>query len=489
MWITPEMREHLVVFPIYFDGIDLTQYFIPSVDEGRGLLNRDIEILQVAGQYGGYVQDIIYPPRKIHQEILIAAESPEELRKVIEQLNRILHRKETVPIQFGDELDRTYYGLYSGVTPGYEEKGFHKATISFLCPKPFKYSEPDIYRIQNGMANLNNTGTVETPPYVKVLVKAPITYLDVFNDENYKRIGRPLDEGDFAIDAQTVILDNPLSSEVGWTETDAVVDGGEKGGSIEANGYSFRAVSYGTGAEWHGPAQKTSLSEPLIDFMLEVKIIFENPSIAARGRLEWYLLDDQGQFVGKVAMKRVGGGAYGNRAEIRLGDATGEFIISSAGQKGIEWRDFRGVLRIGRIGNIWTGYVAQVDDLTGRHTSRSSVEFIDADYKFTRNLSQVQVHFGQSGTTPVTEMYATHIKVVRINPPSAGVPYIAYQNDTIEMDFDNGLIILNGEPVEVEEDLGGDFFDVPKGKSQLLIEPAESLDFTQSEVVLRERNL
>lgn len=488
MWITREMREHLVTFPIFFNGIDLSEYIIPGMDDGRELLDRSIEILQVPGQYGGYVQNIEYPPRKINQEILIAAESKEELQKVMEHLNKLLNTKEEVPIKFGDELDRTYYGFYAGVTPSYKKEGFYKATISFLCPRPFKLSEPDTYSIKDGMAVLYNKGAEETPPYVKVLVKEPITHLDIFNDQDYKRIGRQLDESDMAVDPETIILNNPMASKVGWTETDAFVDGGLKGGSIEANGYSFRAVSFGTGEDWHGPAEKTSLSEPLIDFLMEVKIIFKNPSIKARGRLEWYLLDDQGQFVGKLAMKRIGAGAYGNRVEIRLGDASGEFILSSAGQKGIEWRDFEGVLRIGRIGNKWVGYVARVDNVTGRHTARASVTYIDADYKFTRNFSQLQLHFGQHGTTEATNMYAMHAKVVRINPEPEGVPYIARQDDVIEMDFDTGLILINGEPVEVEEDFGGDFFDVPTGQSNLLFEPADKLDFTQSHVVLRERN-
>lgn len=487
MWITPEMRKHLVVFPIFFNDIDLSQYFIPGVDEGRGLLNRQIEILRVSGQYGGHVKSFDYPPRKIHQEILIAASNDEELRKAIEALNKILHTKEEAAIKFGDELDRTYYGFYAGVTPSYEKEGFYKATISFLCPKPFKYADAEVYPITNGYVQINNRGAEEAPPYVKVLVKAPITYLDVFNDQYYKRIGRPIDEKEKMVDPETVILNDTLASKVGWTATDAIVDGGIKAGSIVANGYSFRADSFGTGPDWHGPSEKKPLSAPLKDFMMEVGIIFENPSINARGRLEWYLLDDQGQFVGKVAMKRIGGGAYGNRVEIRLGDATGEFILSSAGQKGIEWRDFSGVIRIGRIDNRWTGYVARVDPVTKVHTARSAVDFVDEKLKFVRNVAQVQVHFGQAGTSPVTVMYATNVKVVRINPPAEGVPVIAREDDVIEMDFDNGIFLINGEPVEVDEDIGGEYFDVPVGQSDLLIEPAESIDFEQSYVVLEER--
>lgn len=490
MYITPEMREHLVVFPIYFNEIDLTEFVIPGYDDGREMLDREIEILRVPGQYGGYVQNIEYPPRKINQEILIAAESPEELQKVIEHLNRLLDTKEEAAIKFGDELDRTYYGFYSGVSTSYKEGGFYKGTISFICPRPFKYNDEDVYAIENGMVTLNNGGTVKTPPKVRIAVDSPITFLDIFNDQAYKRIGRPVDEGEAEVAPKTTILNNTLASKVGWTQTDAFVDGGLKGGSIASNGFSFRADDFGTGADWHGPAEKTSLSQSLVDFEVEVEIIFLNPSIDARGRLEWYLLDDQGQFVGKIAMKRIGSGTYGNRVEIRLGDANGEFILSTAGQKGIEWRDFRGILRLSRKGNVWNAYVAQVDQETGRHYARAWVtNYIDADYQFTRNLSQIQIHFGQSGTRPVTTMFANHVKVKRINPPSTGVPYIAQAGDIIDMDFDNAEIRINGETVEVEEDFGGDYFDVPTGESTLLFEPSEHLDFDNSHVVLRERNL
>ncbi|MGY3718873.1 distal tail protein Dit, partial [Sutcliffiella cohnii] len=124
------------------------------------------------------------------------------------------------------------------------------------------------------------------------------------------------------------------------------------------------------------------------DFRLEAAVEFLNTGGNKRGRVEIYLLDTQNRVIAKLALKDTWSiaRAWG---EARAGDnSDNHFIISESGESNYPWNDFRGILRIERIGNEWVAYISQVST-NGTHHSRRFTRWTDTEGKFTGNVAQV----------------------------------------------------------------------------------------------------
>lgn len=481
MYITDEVREVLSPFSIYFNGIDLSERLFPKEDKGRGLPAREVLLIKVPGKAGGLLSHSYTPERHISQEVLIACESAEELRKELEYLSKILHTDEPAPLVFEDEADRTYYAIYAGADEGYEIGGFYTATIRFICPDPYKYAPLNSTAFTAGQTMIQNKGTIPVFPIVKATVLSDITHLQVFDGERFFQIGEAVGVESTIKKREELLLNDAMPSLVGWSSSGLTVDGGIVAGAMESNGFSFGASSYGASTEkvWRGPGVKKSVPQaPLVDFKIRMKFILKNPSAAARGRIECYLLDEQSVDFGKFAMKRTGAGGYGNAVEARAGGGSDyKYFASYAGARGIEWRDFDGLMELTRINNVWTVYTALVDPVTKKHHTRATFTHNDIQQKFVRNLAQIQLHIAAHGTTEPTIMRIGSLEVFRINQiTKEETNVMAVAEDEIELNFKTKKIYLNGELRPDLKVFGAKFFALPPGSNTLLLEPAVAVN-------------
>ncbi|QHT47335.1 hypothetical protein M662_12840 [Bacillus sp. SB49] len=132
---------------------------------------------------------------------------------------------------------------------------------------------------------------------------------------------------------------------------------------MKTNDYRFQTVDYGVGSSWHGPAIKQGLSSPITDFRVEAKVTFRNTEAEDIGRVEVYGLDVHGNQLFKLAMKDILGGKVQSFGEARVGGGdTNHFLIAESGDKGWEWNNFEGAMRIEREGQQWKAYIAQIVD-------------------------------------------------------------------------------------------------------------------------------
>ncbi|KIL45767.1 distal tail protein Dit [Jeotgalibacillus soli] len=476
-------------FPIYFNGVDLSQFFYIKSDNGRAIYGREVELFSVPSRPGALIKGVKYPPRTITMEVLFACDSAEELRKKLEDLNDILSLEEPAPLIFHDEYDRTYYAISERVTEGYEWNGFHVTTITFICPDPHKYGHENKENFVNGLATVRNNGYREAAPVFEIEVLEDITYMDIICSDAYMRIGEPVTVEQTPIQREEVVMNYKADNTTGWT-TGTDVDGGVPAGNFQTNGFSLNVQSYGTGSTWHGPTIKTSVPQaPLQDFIAEFLLGFPSTSYDKRSRVEYYLLNDLSDAIAKVAMKRIGNEGLGNTVEIRLGGGLDtEFLYVGKGEgAGTAWADFRGIMRIGRIGNEWFFYVAKFHPETGAHVNRMYRTYTDAELRFTGNLSQIQLHAGQTGTVPTEAVNIDDVLIKRVNTVTDNqVPYIAYAGDIIQIDMRDSSIKINGEYRSDLKDFGASFFMLPKGKTDLVLEPSTKLS---GKVTFRERFL
>lgn len=448
---------------------------------------------EIPGRAGALSQGFETGVRPIQARIDFEARSQEDWQDKLNHLMGLLIQEDPYEIKFENENKWTYYAELDGEIETVEIGIYGQVVINWLCTDPYKYGHKNIlpFKEADATANVINNGTVPTFPRITATVKPgeKLTHIQVFDpfNEKYFQIGRPGAIGTITRDKEERLLNDPASSLIGWSSTGNTVDGGTVTGNMGTNGFSFSASSFGTGTTWHGPAIRKEVPQaPLTDFKIRMGVIMRNPSIGARGRIELYMRDAQGNNIGKIALKRTGGGAYGNSVEARAGgESDFKFFVSDyGGAKGIEWRDFEGIMELTRINNIWELYVAKVDPVTKKQTARyRSQPFRDSQLKFTGGLSQIMLHIAQSGTTQPTNMFITRVEVFRINEiTEMEIPVMAVEGDELSIDFRTKEILLNGETRSDLKAFGAKFFSIEPGTHDLMIDPIAKLENAEIEV-------
>lgn len=438
------------------------------------------EYITIPGLPGGKQTQMETEMRRFSLPIVIHAKTFEDKESFLEDMAAWLIHKDPKPLLFSKYPNRTLYAQIEGAPDFSEIWRMGKGVLQVVCSDPYKYSAKETVLFNDGAARFLNEGTIPVFPVIRANVLQDITHIQVFDGERYFQIGEPNEIGKVIVPREQRVLNDAMASLIGWTTAGTKVDGGVVSGALETNGYSIGASSFGSVVTgWRGPAAKKSIpGGPLLDFKIRWKFLHKNPNASARGRMELYLFDDQSIDMGKFGMKRTGGGLYGNSIEARAGgESDYKYFANYAGQKGIEWRDFEGIMELSRVGNLWTVYTARIDPKTGKHTSRATFTHKDIQKKFVRNLAQIQLHIAQSGSNEPTEMRSNHIEVFRINPVTLEeTPVIALAEDYIELNMKTKKIYVNGDLRADLKAFGSKFFSVPPGLNTLLLDPAGKLD-------------
>lgn len=439
---------------------------------------RTVNLLTVPGKPGAYLEGIDIGHRAIEVPIGLVGKNIGNLQKLKEDLAAWLVTDEPKELIFDDEADRTYFAVVDDTFDPDELVRMGQGTIRFVCPDPYKYGPEKEAIFPSDVVSLPYNGTAPGDPVFELEVLQPVTFALIQNQKNeYMLIGQPTDVTDTTYVKYERVFYSDCDSLSGWTTAAPGEIDGNIAGEMETNGTRFQAKSYGTGSSssWHGPAIKTSLPEVLKDFRLTAFVSLYNKNIPAQvGRLEIYLLDENGNQVCKVAMKDVRQGQSLAWGEARAGtNDDGYFLINEYGDRPGVWNDFYGHLRIERIGNYWHAYFAMQDPDTKKHHTRRFAYWRDTDNKYTGNVAQVVVHHGQYGSLQPIEGGIYSINVFKINPDQLNeVPYLAQPGDRITIDSrGEGEILLNGEPIAKQKDFGGDFLKLYKGENILTVYP------------------
>lgn len=437
------------------------------------------EFIEIPSRPGAYVKSKNVKVRQINVPVWIKGENISNIQKLKEDLAEWLITDSPVPLVFDDEPDRIYYAEVTGSFDPEEIVNFGTGVISFICPDPYKYGQMRRGVFESEFASVANSGTKETYPTFKGIVKEPITFLDIITDDAYMRIGEPVNITETPIEREQIILDDDLKSTVGWGVASSI-EGGTVTGSMVSNGNDFISSNYGTGSTWHGPALKKSLSEQLQDFRAEFYLKQDNQDDAKMiGRAVASLLDVNNNIVALVRMEDIWGYTKSNIATIRVGDnSNGHEIIHTTGKTDIWWNKFQGVLRIERVGNRFHAYVANITrDGRVQHFRTWSDGFTDIHSKYMNKIAQVQLHLGQYGTRPLTSQAFQRVRVYKINNnTNVDIPYIARAGDTVEIDHSKNLILINGEDRKDLKDFGASYFSLRPGINNIQISPYSSLD-------------
>ncbi len=424
----------------------------------------------------------------IEQPIGFTVKDDEHERTILDELKNWLITRKPVPLMFDDEPGRTYFAVVQNTLDDYEKMvSIRKGTIQFLCLDPFSYGEEISATFPGDAVTITNNGTEEADPIFTFEVQEPVTYLTLVNGEEYMLLGKPVPLGTAPAEERTRRFWSQADTLVGWT-TPTTVENGIVSGVLSTNGYFFSASDYGPLQQnWHGPARKTSLPEPIQDFTLEVVLDSILNNLTHAGRIEVALLDVNNVQVGKVMMWRPSAGTEENFAVLMAGNQSESHkIIDERGDRPSTWKEFRnGILRLTRIDNKWEAYLAVRDRDTGKHTRARYKAYMDVDRKYMNRIAQVQVYIAKSPQGPAMYMRVDDIKVYRWNTNLVNqIPYIAQPGDIITLDHKNDEILINGEDRTDLKAFGAEYFKLKPGPNQVVVDPSNSF---QTSVEYRDR--
>lgn len=491
---------------LVFNGINLEEYFEQKYEKGffmvndirgRGILSDEINELTVPHRPGSYFLDKTTPKRVLEVDFSLKGVSLFELRKRIDELNGLLNTDEPAKITFTDEPDFVYYGIKESVEENLEKSNIHQATITIICVNPYKLGPTKTVEFQvneRGLAaNVQNKGSVESNPIIEIEVTKPSTFLDVWNGDNYFRIGWPLRMDQVPVERNQRVMWDEMSTTVGWTDVPNAEDM-VGGGAFKVDAGS-RLVPVYLGETnikgWHGCIAKKNIPQgPLLDFIMQAYVGVRSSHPDQMGRVEIGLLDENSDYVARISMNDVHWQVEQNTGFAKLGNkkkpAGERVLINEPGDHPTTWNQYRGRLWLARTGNRWEAYISKFLWNTEKDDSERFVVWEDENNVNMDKVAQVQISISQfSDNMFCTDMSIDDLKIWKVNTNTQdNPPYIFDVGDKVVIDTERSLVSINGKKAINLKDIFSDYPVVSKGSNKLEIMPS---DVGIAKVTYRER--
>ncbi|EJQ06623.1 phage tail family protein [Bacillus cereus] len=491
---------------LVFNGINLEEYFEKKYEKGffmvndirgRGILSDEINELTVPHRPGSYFLNKRTPKRVLEVDFSLKGVSLFELRKRIDELNGLLNTDESVKITFTDEPDFVYFGIKESVEENLEKSNIHQATITIICSNPYKLGSTKTVEFQaneRGLAaNVQNKGSVESNPIIEIEVTKPSTFLDVWNGDNYFRIGRPLRMDQVPVERNQRVMWDEMSTTVGWTNvpnSEDMIGGGAF--KVDAGSRLVPVYLGETNIKgWHGCIAKKNIPQgPLQDFIMQAYVGVRSSHPDQMGRVEIGLLDENSDYVARISMNDVHWQAEQNTGFAKLGNKkkpVGErVLINEPGDHPTTWNQYRGRLWLARTGNRWEAYISKFLWNTEKDDSERFVVWEDENNVNMDKVAQVQISISQfSDNMFCTDMSIDDLKIWKVNMHTQdNPPYIFDVGDKVVIDTERSLVSINGKKAINLKDIFSDYPVVSKGSNKLEIMPS---DVGIAKVTYRER--
>lgn len=479
---------------VRFNGVDIPSFVLVKNIKTSILPPVSQNTVKIRGRAGSYDYGNTLGDREITLDIVIEASTPAELRSRVRELATWMYYEEPKELILLDEPDKYYMAKVTGDTDLSQMLSVGEGSISFICTDPYAYSVNetvvDFNPTDDTPVPVINNGNTSTFPKFEFTFTQDSTEFGIASDDQFIYFGTPpLVELPPPQVKSVTILDDPCDSIVGWT-TGSGVDNGIVTGTIESSGTFIRqsGLNYGSGPAWHGAAVVKMFpnGKQIQDFTIDVEAGFNPAKNQMVGRLEVYLLDANGNRIGKIAIKNTDTRYENPYIEARAGTAqSGKTFVNTNVKRGY-YVDFLGLLRIQRIGKVWK-------ILVGKRNSKNQLynvytaQYVDTSNQYNTKVAGIQLHFGAYASySAVLSNYVTNIKVVEENvviQPDAP-PIIFKAGDVLEVDCSTGTILKNGEPFYSELNLASTFISLKPGTNGISIAPQIT---TNGKITYRER--
>jgi len=415
--------------------------------------------------------------RTVSIELLLESDTKEEYELLFSKVYDIFFSPEPLILvrdsHPGELIKVINEGVYTpeDITDSDGEINFELTMID-----PFIYGPEKTADFESGLVVLNNQGKAPASPIFEIDVNDNVTHIDIIGEDGYFRIGQPEPIDKPVYEQLTLVGNYPLTSLVGWTTANQVEDG-HVTGEMEATPSGFRPKLFGaaiTPHKFQGPAVRRSISS-LQDFRMDIDVELLNKS-SETGMLEIYLKDAAGNTVIKIGIEDIWSSLAKVQAKLQLGNQSGRKVTHmQSASTASAWNDFKGTLRLHRVGNRIRPYFAIVQP-DGKHVwVYSSYLYTDQLEEYQAPIVEVVIAMRIWPTTQAASMVARNLKFYRYNSEPEGIPVISSVGDKVIIDTNDSSIRINGEDRKSLKDFGASFFKLKKGINTILLEPSNKL--------------
>ncbi|PFQ65854.1 phage tail protein, partial [Bacillus cereus] len=286
--------------------------------------------------------------RKIIVPVSLFYESMEEAEKLKEEIANWLITDQPQELIFDDEKDRTYLAVIDESFDPQQLVNLGEGVLTFICEMPYKLGPTRTVEFQANerglVANIQNKGSLESNPIIEIEVTKPSTFLDVWNGDNYFRIGWPLRMDQVPVERNQRVMWDEMSTTVGWTNvpnSEDMIGGGAF--KVDAGSRLVPVYLGETNIKgWHGCIAKKNIPQgPLQDFIMQAYVGIRSSHPDQMGRVEIGLLDENSDYVARISMNDVHWQAEQNTGFAKLGNkkkpAGERVLINEPGDHPTTW--------------------------------------------------------------------------------------------------------------------------------------------------------
>ncbi|PYE90913.1 distal tail protein Dit [Bacillus sp. 196mf] len=411
-----------------------------------------------------------------------------DLEMVKEEIASWLITDQPVELIFDVEPNRTYLAVVDDSFDLDEFVTLGTGTLTFICPMPYKLGpvQKKTLAIANGdlKTSFLNKGSVESNPIIDIKVGAQSPYLDVWNDDEYFRIGYPTGVKTRVVKQNDRLIWDEMTNLTIWEAITGKIGIYKSSGAMKVwQGYAFTPDSYGTGAndEWHGPFMKRTIpntSGVIQDFKLDVQMKFQSEHWNRMGKTVVMLLDANDNVIVELAMadEYMSHEMTTAQAIIDPGSSR-KWIADERGMYSDTFNDFRGHVSVARRGKEWSFYFAkyrkntEIDDASFVRTWRDNS---DSNPMTARPVAKIAVGCIAYGANPPVDVaFIEDVKFWKINTLTIDeTPYIFDIGDKIQIDTERSLVTINGTNAIALKDIFSSFPVIKRGQNAVIIRPA-----------------
>ncbi|WP_188453802.1 phage tail domain-containing protein [Virgibacillus oceani] len=437
--------------------------------------------LTVPGMAGSHQSNYRMGERKVHIALQIESDTMIEYDEIKHKIYELFYTEKEFSIIRDLTPDKEIFVIQEGdydIENITQSDGEFSLTLTML--DPYLYGPELTPPFPSDVAIVTNNGTADADPIIELEVMAPITFAMVQNqNDEYMMIGRPAPVEQEPVEEYTKLINDNMSTLVGWGDAVTVTDG-YLGGEIESDGIRFFPRSFGTAVaplRWQGPGLVKSLPEEVQDFEMNVTVRNENVGWET-GMVEAYLLDSLDRQIVRIHLSDSWKESANINGRVQLGhDEYQRFpFMTSAPDNHRDWNNFYGIMKLQRRGNRWWFYFARISD--DKRVQISHKHYIPPiEGIFQEKVAKVQIVFRKWPNTETTRMGVYHLNFWKINDLSPDeVPIIADVGDIITFDHVNEELLINGEDKKSLKDFGGSYFGLKPGENQLIVHPSNAFN-------------
>lgn len=412
-----------------------------------------------------------------------------DLELLKEEIADWLITDEPVELIFDVEPNRTYLAVVDDSFDPDEFVTLGIGTLTFICPMPYKLgaTQKKVLAIDEGgnlKAKFRNNGSVESNPIIDITVGSQSPFLDVWNDNDYFRIGYPVGYKSKIVKEDERLINDDCSSLKGWEPFGGQIGKFLASGSMEVvGGKAFRASDYGESEpnKWHGPfvmKEIPKIGKKIGDFKMDIQFALQSTKYDQMGKTVAMVLDADYKVICQVDMSDEYMSHEITLAHSVAGSGENEQLLSNETGYYIDtFNQFSGHFALARRGNHWRVYCAKYIVGTEQDGASFVMEWYDVGNwnpnttKEPKYIAVGCVAFG--GYYPVNVCQIKDVKFWRINTLEIDeTPYIFDVGDKIQIDTERSLVTINGTNAIALKDIFSTFPIVKRGQNEIIVRPA-----------------